>query len=110
MTASCNFCGLPRTKLCDYRTAITSHGEPATCDNYLCDSCAVNLGPDFDFCPTCAKKAQMIIANDLFDQRNKKSYGKRCGNCANRLSGFCAVKNERTHPASKCVQWRGFLK
>lgn len=46
-------------------------------------------------------------AANLHKTTNSKYYGKRCGNCLNRLSGFCKVMGRTMHPASSCPRWEG---
>lgn len=40
-------CGKPATRLCDHPSIKRS----GTCDRPLCDTCAVRIGPDTDYCP-----------------------------------------------------------
>lgn len=49
-------CGRPATKLCDWKK-MSGKG---TCDKAICDACAVNVGPDKDYCPDHAKLAGKI--------------------------------------------------
>jgi len=42
----CSRCGFVSTKLCDY-----VHPGGRRCDAPLCDTHAVNVGPDLDYCP-----------------------------------------------------------
>jgi hypothetical protein len=43
-------------KLCDY--PVTRKGKPGTCDRKLCSRCAVNVGPNKDYCPPHARVAK----------------------------------------------------
>ena len=71
----CFFCGKRiATKLCDAPLAVIKWcGHPprymtqnrpweyprevvATCDRFLCDKCAVDMGRGLDFCPLCVKR------------------------------------------------------
>lgn len=45
----CKECGGRAIKLCDYPLAGRKVGK--TCDAKLCGRCAVNVGPDRDYCP-----------------------------------------------------------
>lgn len=50
----CSSCGyLSARKQCDYPVKPKLHRKiaKATCDRWLCDRCAVNVGPDRDYCP-----------------------------------------------------------
>lgn len=51
-------CGAPATKLCDW-PKLSGNG---TCDRAVCDACAVNVGPDRDYCPAHAKMAEKVAA------------------------------------------------
>lgn len=60
----CKFCKRKEaTKLCDYPVGewtsphmIIKYGKRITCDNQMCDECAVNLGYEMDFCPDCMER------------------------------------------------------
>lgn len=41
-------CGGPASKLCDFPLSGEKAGK--TCDTAMCDRCAVNVGPDRDYC------------------------------------------------------------
>jgi len=49
----CKECGGRAIKLCDYPLAGRKAG--ATCDAKLCGRCAVNVGPDRDYCGVHAR-------------------------------------------------------
>ena len=42
----CGVCGQPGDKLCDWPMP-----DGKTCDAQLCDKCAVQSGPNLDYCP-----------------------------------------------------------
>lgn len=46
-------CGNRADKQCDF--PVTRNGKPATCDRYVCSSCAVSKGRDLDYCPPHAR-------------------------------------------------------
>ncbi len=46
----CSICGRPGSKLCDF--PLTGPKAGKTCDRSLCAKCAVNVGPELDYCPT----------------------------------------------------------
>jgi hypothetical protein len=54
---SASQCIRTATKLCDYPL-----GNGKTCDKPLCDCCAVNVGPDRDYCPKHARAGQAELA------------------------------------------------
>jgi hypothetical protein len=55
--AKCTACkDRPHTKLCDF--PLTGDRAGKTCSVRLCDRCAVEAGPDLDYCPPHAKVAQ----------------------------------------------------
>jgi len=41
----CQFCRARSTKQCDFAV------NGGTCDVFMCDSCATNVGPNVDYCP-----------------------------------------------------------
>lgn len=43
----CHCCGAPATKECDFARAARAK----TCDKPLCESCAVPVGENRDYCP-----------------------------------------------------------
>lgn len=56
------------TKLCDFvigsfKTSIDFQERTLTCDAKICDKCAVQIGPGFDFCHKHAKEAQTALSN-----------------------------------------------
>lgn len=51
----CKECGANASKLCDYPLRGKSAGR--TCDANLCARCAVNVGPDRDYCGVHARVA-----------------------------------------------------
>ena len=52
----CSCCGSPATKQCD--AALRGSKQGRTCDRYLCDACAVAVGPDTDLCPAHARETR----------------------------------------------------
>jgi len=50
-------CGRAATKLCDYPLRGRKKGK--TCDAPLCDTCAVSVGPDRDYCRPHARMAEV---------------------------------------------------
>ena len=52
----CPFCKERRaTLLCDFVVDYAADGRTITCDNVICDTCAVRVAGRFDFCPICAE-------------------------------------------------------
>ena len=49
-------CGAPATKQCDAELRGPKAGK--TCDRYLCDKCAVSIGPEVDLCPAHARETR----------------------------------------------------
>lgn len=93
----CQFCGKrPATRLCDAPVGYTRYiGHPprhlmqkaqswdiawshvsmceiVTCDRYLCDRCAVNVGVDIDYCPDCVKRIKIAAAKKGTNHGNER--------------------------------------
>jgi hypothetical protein len=54
------------TKLCDFIKGTIWNSKDLitrqdTCDQPICDRCAVNLADEFDFCPECAERARIKL-------------------------------------------------
>ena len=44
----CKYCRRERERLCDYQ--VTRNGRAATCNAPMCAKCAINVGPNKDYC------------------------------------------------------------
>jgi hypothetical protein len=44
------------TKQCDF--PVKRNGKPGTCDRYICQKCAMRVGPDLDYCGPHARQAK----------------------------------------------------
>jgi hypothetical protein len=74
-------CGAVATKQCDAPLRGKKQGQ--TCDKYLCDGCAVAIGPEIDLCPAHARETrehpgpQAVIAGEgWFDPWRKEEHPK----------------------------------
>lgn len=66
-TKRCKECGRRASKLCDY--PLRGPKADKTCDANLCDRCAVNVGPDRDYCQTHARLSkQQELRGGQFDE------------------------------------------
>lgn len=63
----CHFCRKRKhTKLCDFVvgklwTSIDCRTITETCDHQMCDECATELSPGFDFCPKHVEETKKKI-------------------------------------------------
>ena len=59
----CSVCGKRLTsKLCDF--ALTGPRTGDTCNRKLCEGCAVNVGPNRDYCPPHARMTTALAVRE----------------------------------------------
>ena len=73
----------------------------------LPDGCGLDISIINDTLGIATAGASLLARLQRAENSNKKHYGKRCGNCLNRLSGYCSVMGRTMHPAGSCPRWEG---
>ena len=61
-----------RAKSTDYAFFRVSMCEIMTCDRYMCDRCAVNIGADIDYCPDCVRRVKIAAARKGTNYGNER--------------------------------------